>query len=1078
MSATPSCEHCGALLSPRAPGGLCPKCLLAQAVLAPANPEGLADGHAVDALATRHPPPATPARFGDYELLAKVAEGGMGVVYRARQLSLNRIVAVKMIQPGRVGSPEMVLRFRAEAEAAASLHHPNIVAIHETGECEGQHYFSMDYIEGQNLAEAVREGPLPSARAAQILEKIAAAVHHAHEHKILHRDLKPSNVILDAAGEPQVTDFGLARRLDGDSTLTLTGQVFGSPRFMPPEQASGRPGAVGVHSDVYGLGAILYYLLTARPPFVGETMETTLAQVLETEPVSPRLLNARVPRDLETICLKCLEKEPSRRYASAQAVADELGRFLRSEPILARPVGLAGKAGRWCRRKPALATALGAVVLVAVVGFVGILSQWRRAATGELLARQNAYASDMNLAQRALEANDVGLAVSLLNKHRPNDKSAADLRHWEWRYLWQLCQSDELFRLHQYSVPIMDVAVSKDGRVLAVQAGGKVVLWDLTTKRPITEFPGAAHRALALSPSGSLLAISTRHANGEPAVELWDVNARTMKTALTCQVPVRSLAFSPDETLLASFDDNGTTTVVEWASHQTVANLSAPIPRRSGAGVVVFSPDGIRLAVGEDFDVIRVLNLRTGTMVTITNLTQAGEGVMALAFSPSGELLAAGFGYTSGIIRLLDSTSGEARGRLTNHTESICTLTFTPDGRRLVSGSDDRTIRIWSVADQIELCCLRGSQSAVNDLALLPDGRTLVTGGEDGSVCFWNINSTRRVSGHHRLAVASGAPASSELQGQSISRGATGPKVVPRFGIAFTPDSRSFITTDRDGFLGIWDSQTVAQTEPLPVLGSNHWAVALSPDGRWLAAGDASGKVNIWDWEACRLIASLKVRFEWVGILHFSRSGRFLLAKTRLNDRTRTLKIWRTGEWQEAPLGGIQVEGLTSADLSPDDRILAVGNAKGVKLWRFPAGESAATFLVEGGVNEVRFSPDGRTVVAVSRDSRVRLWDVGARRELATLRGHFSALWGAAFSWDGWRLAIGGLSSKDAVRLWDLTTQRELIRFQADGQIFMHVSFSPDGNILEATSLDGVAHLWRAPSWAEIAAAEKGAVTP
>ena len=255
----------------------------------------------------------------------------MGVVYRARQLSLNRIVAVKMILPGRVGSPEMVLRFRAEAEAAAGLHHPNIVAIHEIGECEGQHYFSMDYIEGQNLAEAVREGPLPSARAAQLVAKIAEAIHYAHEHGILHRDLKPSNVLIDGADEPRVTDFGLARRLGGDSTLTLTGQVFGSPNFMPPEQASGRHGAVGVHSDVYGLGAILYYLLTARPPFVGETLETTLAQVLEQEPVSPRLLNPSVPRDLETICLKCLEKEPSRRYASAQALADELGRFLREE---------------------------------------------------------------------------------------------------------------------------------------------------------------------------------------------------------------------------------------------------------------------------------------------------------------------------------------------------------------------------------------------------------------------------------------------------------------------------------------------------------------------------------------------------------------------------------------------------------------------------------------------------------------------------------------------------------------------------------------------------------------------------
>ncbi|RPJ69219.1 MAG: serine/threonine protein kinase, partial [Desulfobacteraceae bacterium] len=265
MSVTRLCEQCGQPLPPRAPGGLCPKCLLAQAVDAPMESD---DDDPLVSSKPIHPAAASSARrFGDYELLDKIAEGGMGVVYKARQLSLNRIVAVKLIQPGRVSSPEMVLRFRAEAEAAASLHHPNIVPIHETGECEGQHFFSMDYIEGDNLAQAAREGPLPSARAAQLVEKIAAVVHYAHLHGILHRDLKPSNVLLDEDDAPHVTDFGLARRLVGESTLTLTGQVFGSPRFMPPEQASGRPGAVGVHSDVYGLGAILYYLLTGRPPF-------------------------------------------------------------------------------------------------------------------------------------------------------------------------------------------------------------------------------------------------------------------------------------------------------------------------------------------------------------------------------------------------------------------------------------------------------------------------------------------------------------------------------------------------------------------------------------------------------------------------------------------------------------------------------------------------------------------------------------------------------------------------------------------------------------------------------------------
>src|SRR5262245_25325723 len=312
------------------------------------------------------PPPLRPitediplGSFGEYDLVDEIARGGMGVVYKARQRSLNRIVAVKMILAGPLAGKEFVQRFRTESAAAAILQHPNIVAIHDVGVHEGRHYFSMDYVEGRSLAQLVGQQPLAPARAARYVELIAAAIHYAHERGILHRDLKPSNVLIDANDQPRITDFGLARRLDGDSSLTMTGQVLGSPNFMPPEQAGAKRGKVSRPSDVYALGGILYYLLTARAPFQADSLEHLLSQVLNTEPVSPRLLNPSVPRDLETITLKCLEKEPSRRYRTAQELADELGRFLRHEPIRARPVKAPEKVWRWCRRKPALASALG-----------------------------------------------------------------------------------------------------------------------------------------------------------------------------------------------------------------------------------------------------------------------------------------------------------------------------------------------------------------------------------------------------------------------------------------------------------------------------------------------------------------------------------------------------------------------------------------------------------------------------------------------------------------------------------------------------------------------------------------------
>ncbi len=302
--------------------------------------------------------------FGDYELLEEIARGGMGIVYKARQTSLGRVVALKMILAGQLASEAEVARFRTEAEAAAGLQHPNIVAIHEVGQHHGQHYFSMDYVAGPSLGDLARLGPLAPRRAAAYVRTIAEAIHYAHGQGTLHRDLKPSNILLDARDRPRVTDFGLAKLADAGRSLTVTGAVVGTPSYMSPEQAAGgRRGEVGPASDVYSLGTILYELLVGRPPFDAETTLRIVLQVLEAEPLSPRRLNPSVPRDLETICLKCMAKSPARRYGSAQKLADDLGRYLDGEPIRARPPGLAGRVARWARRRPALAVTMAALAL-------------------------------------------------------------------------------------------------------------------------------------------------------------------------------------------------------------------------------------------------------------------------------------------------------------------------------------------------------------------------------------------------------------------------------------------------------------------------------------------------------------------------------------------------------------------------------------------------------------------------------------------------------------------------------------------------------------------------------------------
>src|SRR5437867_4775034 len=395
MTSVPKiCVKCGAEIFADAPEGLCTACLfetglglLAPPSVAAGDSSAVASAKADDcgsventetseANAALHikkaPRPAkTLAEFGDYELLEEIGRGGQGVVYRAHQKSLNRTVALKLIGLGHWATEAHLKRFRREAEAAASLEHPGIVPIHEVGEREGTCYFSMGFIEGDQLDEVVRREPMPVRRAAELIAKVARTVHYAHEHNILHRDIKPGNILLDQKGEPHLTDFGLARLVETESTITRTMEVLGTPSYMAPEQAVGNNDAVSSVTDVYGLGAVLYQLLTGQPPFAGGTTYETIKLLLDTEPRQPRLLNPKIDRDLSTICLKCLEKDPKRRYSSALTLAEDLERWLKHEPIQARRSAFTSRGKKWVRRNPTSALlAASLVALAAAAGWI------------------------------------------------------------------------------------------------------------------------------------------------------------------------------------------------------------------------------------------------------------------------------------------------------------------------------------------------------------------------------------------------------------------------------------------------------------------------------------------------------------------------------------------------------------------------------------------------------------------------------------------------------------------------------------------------------------------------------------
>lgn len=432
---------------------------------------------------------AGPRRFGDYELLEEIARGGMGVVFKARDMKIRRVVALKMILAGELASCDDVLRFHIEVEAAAQLNHPNIVPVYEAGQVDERHYFTMRLIEGESLAALIAAGPLEPCRAARLLDTIAQAVQHAHDHGVIHRDLKPDNILLDADGRPYITDFGVARQMGEQGHLTGVGQVLGTPNYMSPEQATGEAGSVGPASDVFSLGAVLYTMLTGRPPFEGHRGDVP-AQVLLQEPVAPRRLNLRIPSDLETICLKCLAKESHQRYASAAELAAELDRFLAHEPILARPARVATRAAKWTERQPAVAAAAVLTVSAMILGLGGFAWQWRRAENAERL-----YAP--------YDLRDQAQAIDF----------------------------------------------SPDGRLLAMgRPNGAVVLYQTADGAPVASLsPGFVPYSMRFAPQGSILA-----ASGERLVKVLDYESGCELRIFKHPDAVRAVAWSPDGALLAT----------------------------------------------------------------------------------------------------------------------------------------------------------------------------------------------------------------------------------------------------------------------------------------------------------------------------------------------------------------------------------------------------------------------------------------------------------------------------------------------------------------------------------------------
>jgi WD40 repeat protein/tRNA A-37 threonylcarbamoyl transferase component Bud32 len=1043
----PPCPGCGAEVPPDAPRGYCLKCLFA---LGTAEADSLAADSAAQPFFGASRPPLR--SFGDYELLEETARGGMGIVYKARQKSLGRIVAIKMLLFGEHSDKDLAQRFRAEAAVAASLQHPNIVAIHEVGVHEGQPFFAMDFIEGQSLARFAAGQPLPAIRAARYVKIVAEAIHHAHERGILHRDLKPSNVLIDPFDQPRVTDFGLAKRLHRESELTLSGQVLGSPSYMPPEQAAAKRGLVGRRSDVYSLGAILYHLLTGRPPFVGETLTATLQDVVNKDPVSPRLINPSVPNDLETLCLKCLEKEPARRYQTALALAEDLERFLRGEPIRAHPIGQAGKFWRWCRRKPALA-AVGAVAVLALLAIaitstlstIHIRGQRKRIEQEQRTLRQNLYAADMSFVQRSLDDGNYGRARDSLNLYRPAP-GQEDLRGFEWRYFWNLSQGESVQTWHGHSNFVTCVAISPNGETVASGCwDGSIHLWDLASGQILTTFSvkKGTINSVAISGDGRFLAAG----NSSGPARLCELSSGKVVASFNGEEP--RVSFSPLGALLAVSTGADTghggdyPSVMIW---DCARNLEIRTLRESGSRAA-FSADGKRIATGSFDGAIKIWDtMRDDVRQTITN----SGSVVSMGLSPDGAQLVAS--NQKGEVILWDVATGQRRILVASGGPQVWNVVFSPDGRTIATASADHTVELWDVLSRSNKGRLRGHGGEVQAVAFLPDGKRLVTASNDETVRIWNAEAREGLNAIEERVVLS-APYDVTLPQPS-------PQAIS-FGVFVFSEDSLLMATPGDNGVQIID---VATKQTRGVVTNEFRVLALTDKGRTLVTISTDYTLSFWDWErgVLRTNFQLSTIDEPIRSAQLAHDGKVLATATRHG----RVSFWNTANGLK--LGVIQAHRTMVWDMefSPDDSLLATASDDNTaKIIEVKTHSELTTLKSHRDfVGDVAFSPDGRVLATGSGDGSAKLWEVSTGKIITTLVGHKEAVHCVAFSSDGRTLAT---ADQHTMKLWHLATYREVATFK-DERSINFMAFSPDGRKLGATGLDGSLRFWSAPGLAEL----------